>query len=53
MTLTRQNETVATGETHETVYFCGHQAIKNQAVMGDFGSVLTQKNRVIPGKCVI
>ena len=52
MTLTRQNETVATSETSETKYFWVTKTMQNQAVVEDFGSVLTQKNRVMPGKCI-
>jgi len=36
MTVTRPHETVATGETGETVYFCRPKSAKIQAVAEDF-----------------
>jgi len=36
MTVTPPDETVATGETHETVYFRGTKSTKIQAVAQDF-----------------
>ena|GEM_PF-2330982 len=36
MTVTRPRETVATGETGETVYFCRPKSAKIQAVAQDF-----------------
>ncbi len=36
MTVTRPHETVATGETGETVYFRGTKSAKIQAVRQDF-----------------
>ena len=52
MTLTRQNETVATSETHETKYFLVTKAMKNQSVAKDLRSARTLKNGVRAGKCV-
>jgi len=37
-TLTRRNETVATSETSETVYFRGAKTVKIQAVAEDFSA---------------
>jgi len=46
MTVTRPRETVATGETRETVYFCSKKSAKIQAVAQDFRHAPTREARL-------